>query len=257
MSDWEPQNYERFAAERRQPFVDLVSLCRPLPGGVAYDLGCGTGARTQELPDALGASTVIGVDTSTTMLERAAALSDPRLVFRQQDLRSFDAEPPPDLILSNAALHWVTDHRDVLRTWRSHLATGGQLAVQLPANFDHPTQRLLLATADEHRHWFAHGRPPTLISTNSLPPESYAEILFELGAAEQSVMLRVYPHVLAGTREVVAWLQGTTLRPYRDALEPDRFAAFVEAFTQKLIAEYGEPPQLLYTFKRILFWARF
>lgn len=257
MTDWDPQRYERFATERRQPFVDLVAMCDPVPEGVVYDLGCGTGARTKELPDSLGASHVIGVDTSTTMLQKAADLADPRLTFREEDLRSFTAEPRPDLILSNAALHWVTDHDDVLGKWRSRLGAGGQLAVQLPVNSDHPTQRLLAETGAAHRDWFGEDGPPSLISSNSCPPERYAEILHELGATEQVVFLKVYPHVLAGPREVVDWLQGTTLRPYRNALDPDHYDRFVEAYTERIIGEYGEPSELLYTFKRILFWARF
>lgn len=257
MTEWQPENYERFAAERRQPFVDLVAMCEPVPGGIVYDLGCGTGSRTRELPDTLGAAAVIGVDTSTKMLERAAGYTDPRLSFRNEDLRSFTAVPKPDLIVSNAALHWVADHPAVLQTWRSHLSPGGQLAVQLPINADHPTQRILSETALEHRDWFDDRTPPKLISTNSLPPEHYAEILYELGASGQTVLVRVYPHVLAGPRAVVQWLEGTTMRPYRNAIDSDRYPEFVQAYTQKLIAQYGDPVELLYTFKRILFWARF
>ena len=88
-------------------------------------------------------------------------------------------------------------------------------------------------------------------------PEDYAEIVFDLGATEQQVMLRVYPHVLAGVSDVVEWLQSTTLRPYRTALSDERYAEFVDAFTAKLSEHYGDPDRLLYTFKRILFWARF
>ena len=46
---WDPAQYDRFAAERRQPFFDLVSLLAPTPGGRAIDLGCGTGQLTAEL----------------------------------------------------------------------------------------------------------------------------------------------------------------------------------------------------------------
>ena len=257
MADWDPSRYERFAAERRQPFVDLVALCEPVPGGVIYDLGCGTGARTVELVDALGAATVIGVDSSTSMLERAGTLADDRVTFRHDDLRTFVPVPAPDLLFSNAALHWVTDHRQVLATWRSHLSPGGQLAVQIPVNADHPTQQLILATANEHLDWFPDGTPPALISTNSLRPEDYAQILFDLGAVDQHVVLRVYPHVLGGVDDVVEWLQSTTLRPYRTALSDERYASFLDAFRAELTAHYGTPERLLYTFKRILFWARF
>ena len=256
-SDWEPQRYERFAAERRLPFDDLVKLCRPTPDGVVYDLGCGTGSRTIDLPDALGAATVIGIDSSATMLDRTVNYDDPRVSFENADITGFNPENSPDLVFSNAALHWLTDHESVLAAWRSHLSPGGQLAVQIPVNLDHPTQQLITATAQDHLDWFGAAGPPQLISTNSLLPEQYAEILHSLGAAEQHVMLRVYPHVLDRTLDVVDWLESTTLRPYKKALDEATYSAFIEDFSSRLIDRYGDVEDFLYTFKRILFWAQF
>jgi len=257
MTDWEPLRYERFAAERRQPFDDLVALCHDVSGGTIYDLGCGAGSRTVDLPDALHAGHVAGIDTSASMLERSVSYDDPRLSFRQGDLRTFVPEHPADLILSNAALHCVSDHDQVLAAWRAHLSPGGQLAVQIPVNFDHPTQQLITATAADHLDWFDTDGPPGLISTNSLRPEQYSEILHQLGATEQTVMMRVYTHVLPRTLDVVEWLQGTTLRPYRTALSPIDYDRFVSDFCSRLIEHYGEVTDFLYTFKRILFRARF
>lgn len=256
-SDWEPQRYEKFAAERRLPFDDLVALCEPTPNGVVYDLGCGTGARTIDLPDALGAAAVIGIDTSATMLERADRYDDPRVRFRNADIAAFDPEHSPDLVFSNAALHWLTDHPTVLASWRRHLPPGGQLAVQIPVNFDHPTQQLITATAADHLEWFGPEGPPKLISSNSMLPEQYAEVLHSLGALDQRVMLRVYPHVLERTLDVVEWLEGTTLRPYKKALDEATYNTFIEDFSSRLVDRYGDVENFLYTFKRILFWARF
>src|SRR5919199_273814 len=52
------------------------------------------------------------------------------------------------VVLSNAALHWVPDHRAVLGRWRAALRPGGQLAVQVPANFDHPSHAVVAEVAD-------------------------------------------------------------------------------------------------------------
>lgn len=256
-NDWEPQRYEKFAAERRLPFDDLVAMCRPIPGGVAYDLGCGTGARTIDLPNVLDAAIVVGIDASATMLERTVSYDDPRLSFRNADISNFQPDHPPDLVLSNAALHWLTDHPAALASWRAHLSPGGQMAVQIPANFDHPTQQLIAATAADHLEWFGAEGPPNLISSNSMLPEEYAEVLHALGAVEQHVMLRVYPHVLDRTLEVVEWLETTTLRPYKKALDEAVYSAFIEDFSSRLFDRYGDVEDFLYTFKRILFWAQF
>lgn len=257
MTDWDTDTYERFAAERRQPFDDLVAACTPVPDGLVYDLGCGTGNRTVDLPDALGARLVIGVDTSVTMLERAYALEEPRVRFEVGDLRSFDPGEPVDLVLSNAALHWVDDHAAVLARWRSHLTDGGQLAVQVPANFDHPTQAILGEVAADHPDWFGPEGPPGLISTNGESPERYAEILHTLGASNQRVWLAVYAHELPDTLAVVDWLRATTLRPYRKALDDEQFQRLLEEYSARLLDHYGTVSPFLYTFKRILFHATF
>src|SRR5258707_590643 len=55
-AQWDPDQYERFKAERARPFWDLVALVQPCPGGRVVDLGCGTGELTKELHRFLGAS---------------------------------------------------------------------------------------------------------------------------------------------------------------------------------------------------------
>ena len=74
MSDgdpWDPGQYDRFKAERRQPFDDLVALCSPVPGGTAVDLGCGTGELTAVVHRSLELAETTGIDSSPAMLARA------------------------------------------------------------------------------------------------------------------------------------------------------------------------------------------
>jgi len=49
MTDWDPAQYERFKAQRSQPFWDLIDLVQPVRIERAVDLGCGTGELTDEL----------------------------------------------------------------------------------------------------------------------------------------------------------------------------------------------------------------
>src|SRR5687768_4848104 len=107
MDAWDPAQYDRFARERRQPWDDLLALCHAVPGGTVADLGCGTGRLTQELPDRLGARSVIGIDTSTTMLAEAGANARPGVRFEHGDLSRFQPPEPVDVIVANASLHWV------------------------------------------------------------------------------------------------------------------------------------------------------
>lgn len=265
--DWNPEVYEQFVDLRSRPFRDLVALALPggesLPdGGRVLDLGCGTGALTASLADLAPGAAVTGVDSSPAMLERCAAHAGPRVTFRAGDIGTFDEPDAYDLVLSNAALHWVDDHEATLARWARALRSGGRLAVQLPANWDHPSHTVAAAVAADP--YFAGrwstGRPPAGRGRYCLTPGRYAEVLDELGLVDQQVQLRVYPQPLASSAAVVDWVRGTLLVPYRSVLAPDDAEEFERRYAAALAAEIGGPTGVrapyFYAFERILFTAR-
>ena len=145
---WNPAQYERFRNERTQPFHDLVSLVEPLPGMRAIDLGCGTGELTRIMHDVLGCASTVGLDQSSAMLARTVGHASPDLTFVTGDIANLDPTLGPfDLIFSNAALHWLRDHGDLLPRLVSRLAPGGQIAVQVPANADHASHVIAASIA--------------------------------------------------------------------------------------------------------------
>src|SRR5207245_934461 len=107
---WDPAQYDRFHAERTQPFHDLLALVRPRPGMRVVDLGCGTGELTRHMHRQLQAQITLGVDSSAEMLAKSASFTDEGLRFQQGDVADFAAAGAFDLVLSNAALHWVPGH---------------------------------------------------------------------------------------------------------------------------------------------------
>ena len=255
-AQWDPDQYERFKAERARPFRDLVALVQPCPGGRIVDLGCGTGELTKELHHHLRASETVGIDSSPSMLERARPFAGDGVRFEQGDIATW--EPAPyDLVFSNAALHWVTDHRRLLARLTRALPAEGQLAVQVPANTDHPSHTVGMEVAGESPfvEALADDQPPDP-AKRVLAPEAYAELLDELGFAEQHVRLQVYVHHLASSADVVEWAKGTHLTFFRARLSDDLYDAYLERYRRRLLDVIGERRPYLYTFKRILFWGQ-
>ena len=99
-----------------------------------------------------------------------------------------------DLVLANASLHWVPDHAAVLARWAAALAPGGQLAVQVPANADHPSHLVAAEVAATEPFVSAMGGPPPPdpVAVNVLRPEQYATLLYDLGVTPTVVRLQVY-----------------------------------------------------------------
>jgi trans-aconitate 2-methyltransferase len=256
---WNPQQYDRFVAERSQPPRDLLAMVEPVPGGRAVDLGCGTGAYTVELHEHAEAATTLGLDTSAAMLTEAEGRATDGVTFLRADLRTAPDHGPFDVAYSSAVLHWVPDHDTVVRDLTGALNPGGQLAVTMPANFDHPSHTV--AAEVLRRTEFAEAGGAKLVTGpghHVNPPEHYAELLHRLGYEQQHVRLQVYGHTLESTAQVVEWTSGTLLTPVRSALanDPDRYERFVDQYRERLLAVLGEREPYFYPFKRILFWGR-
>lgn len=247
---WDPTQYARFAAERRQPFDDLLALVQPVPGGRAVDLGCGTGELTVDLHRHARTGTALGIDASPAMLASAPAAAG--ITFEHGDLRTWWAPVKVDIVAANAALQWVPDHEHLLGRLRDQLAPGGQLAIQVPWNVDHASHRVAAAVAAE----LLADPPPDPVAANVLAPERYAELLHELGFARQHVRLQVYGHVLDSTAAVVEWVQGTSLTRFKPVMTAEEYGAFVDRYRERLVAELGEVRPYFYAFKRILLWAK-
>lgn len=249
MSTWSPEQYERFKSERKQPFVDLVSLIEKRPRMRVVDLGCGTGELTRELHEHLGALETLGIDNSETMLLKAGSFGGEMLRFEQGDVEAFVTDQPYDLIFSNAALHWVPDHEQLFARLTRFLSADGQIAIQMPDNDDHPSHSVAARVAAQ----FGIEPRPGYV----LPAARYAELLHRLGYKQQHVHLRVYGHLLPSTDDVVEWVRGALLTHYEAALPADRYAEFLAAYREELHKVLGDERPFFYTYKRVFIWGSF
>ncbi len=250
---WSPGQYNRFATQRQQPFHDLLALIEPHPGMRIVDLGCGTGELTSMLHSHVHASETVGIDSSEQMLAKA-----PRnisgLRFEKQSIADFAGAQEWDLIFSNAALHWLPDHEAHFRRIAKGLRSGGQLAFQMPANFDHASHLSAAAVAQEEP--FRSELGGFVHAVNILSPASYSELLDEIGFEAQSVRLQVYGHRLASTRAVAEWTRGSLLTAYESRLSAESFASFLRRYEEELIGRLGEQAPYFFSFKRLLIWGR-
>lgn len=251
---WDPQQYERFKAERAQPFRDLLALVRRAPGLRVVDLGCGTGETTRTLHDTLGARETLGLDSSAAMLEGAAQYATDGLRFEQGDIATFAPAVPFDLIFSNAALHWLPGHGALLARLRDLLAPHGQLAVQVPHNDAHPSHLAAQEAAGEPE--FKRLLAGYLRRSPVLEPAQYSAWLHKLGFAEQHVRLQIHSHLLPSREEVVEWTKGTHLTDYQARLSPEAFARFVERYRALLLPQLEDARPFHFTFERLYLWAR-
>lgn len=236
-AQWDPAQYLRFGDERLRPARDLLARLPPRHYGRIADLGCGAGNVTRLLAEAYPDATLVGVDNSAAMLDSARA-ELPAARFVEADLAAWRPEAPLDLVFSNATLHWLPDHEQLLPRLLALLAPGGVLAVQVPDMEHHPLRRMIAEVAAE-APWRAPLRD--LPGSGSiLSPAAYYDLLAPL-VASLDLWVSEYMHVLEGEHPVLEWVKGAALRPVLTALEGAEREAFVAAYGARLKPHV--PPQ--------------
>jgi len=251
---WNPNQYEKFRAEREAPGLDLIAGIESgvFPRGI--DLGCGTGELTAQVQTALNIADMHGIDNSESMLVKARSLETPALHFDRQPIESFNAVAEYDLVFSNAALNWCEDHSQILSNIVNSLRISGQLAIQMPANHEYPTHRI----ADElgRTEPFLSALQREIRPTNVRSPAWYETTLNRLGISQHRVELKTYTHTLESREHVIEWVKGTLLTWYECRLSSEMFGRFIAEYRRRLFAELPDDSPFQYPFKRLFIWGR-
>ncbi|MFW3170171.1 trans-aconitate 2-methyltransferase [Geodermatophilus sp. CPCC 206100] len=238
---WDPAGYLRFGDERARPFTDLLARVGAGAPRVVVDLGCGEGALTASLAGRWPGAQVTGVDSSPEMLAAAATHAVPgRVRFLAGDVRDWRPAEPVDVLVSNAVLHWVPGHVDLLRRWAGALAPGGWLAVQVPGNWRAPTHRLL-AELCRSPQWADRLADAAPAEDAVLDPAGYLDVLTGAGLAADA-WETTYLHVLSGPDPVLGWVHSTVLRPALARLSAEEAAELTAAYGAALRTAYPPRP---------------
>jgi SAM-dependent methyltransferase len=132
------ESYDRWAADMTDDVPFYVELATEADGPVV-ELAVGTGRVAIPIAQAIG-RTVLGIDTSPTMLEHARKAGGDLLDLRLADMRDLELEEPAALVYcpARSLLHVPTwaDRRRVFERVTASLMPGGRFAWNVFA-FDH------------------------------------------------------------------------------------------------------------------------
>lgn len=236
MADWNPENYLRHADERSRPFADLLARVPGSPRTI-IDLGCGPGHLTRLLRHRWPGAEVVGVDSSPAMIDRARR-EDPDGTYQLADLRGFEPPAPLDLVLSNATLQWVPEHRTLLPRLTSMVAPGGSFAFSVPGNHDAPSHTILREVAAREPY---RDLTTSVARPSAFDPEQYLDDLAHPGWSVDA-WETTYLHVLQGEDPVFTWIAATGARPVLDALPAPLRDDFTTDLQEALRAAYPARP---------------
>jgi trans-aconitate 2-methyltransferase len=250
MPEWDATQYLKFGSERMRPAVDLIGrISRQAPKTIV-DLGCGAGNVTRILAERWPNAEVIGVDSSSQMLEKAKSGASAAIRWIEADFAEWRPEKPVDLVFSNAALHWYGDHETLFPALLSYVSHDGVLAIQMPRNHSAPA---LTAIYDIARDGPWVDRLEPLLRTSPVAsPDSYYSI-FSSYEAQIDIWETIYYQVLSGPDPVVEFSKGTVLRPLIAALNEVEAGQFLDRYAARMKDAYppGGDGNTIYPFRRL------
>jgi len=251
-TSWDPEQYRLYSDHRFRPAVELAQRIPGEAPRTIYDLGCGTGNVTRLLAARWPDARVVGMDHSPEML--AIASRTPSTIrWVEADLNLWEPEPnaPPDLLFSNATLHWVADHERLFPKLLGWLAFGGCLAVQMPRSWGLPSHRIMRETLADTGLGSAELRQ-SLEKDPVGEPLTYHRIVSGL-ATHIDIWETEYLQLLEGPDPVLEWVKGTGLRPILLALSDAERKEFLDEYARRLRVAYpaAADGRTLYPFRRL------
>jgi trans-aconitate 2-methyltransferase len=234
-SSWDPTQYLRYSGERLRPALDLLAHIPAEAPRRVVDLGCGPGNVTALLKRRWPGAEVTGVDGSGPMLAKAREAA-PDCRFVAADIGAWTPAEAPDVIYSNAALHWLGGHEVLFPRLLSLLPRWGVLAVQMPAMHAEPLRTLQHEVA-ANGPWAEH-LVDAAAARAILGPGEYWDLL-KPHAAALDLWQTIYLHALTGEDAVVQWAMGSSLRPFVDKLPAELKDEFVRRYADAVRPVYS------------------
>jgi trans-aconitate methyltransferase len=237
---WDAADYARNSAAQQLWAFELIEKLELSGSESVLDLGCGDGKITAEIARRLPHGRALGVDSSEDMIRLAREAfpsSDHRnLGFQLGDARFLDFEREFDLVFSNAALHWVKDHRPVLIGVVRSLKPGGRILLQMGGRGNgsevFEVAREMIGTG-EWGHWFEGFEFPWAFYDT----QEYGRLCAAAGLRVRRIELLPRIMIQKGSEGLAGWIR-TTWMPYTKRVPADRREAFVQEASRRYIQRH-------------------
>lgn len=227
---WNSNLYLKFANERKQPCLDLLSRVDGEFSKI-LDLGCGPGNSTENLLKKFGKATVTGFDADDNMLENAKKrLPEVEFIkgFAPDDFDKLNGRF--DLVFSNACIHWIENQEALIKSVYSLLNDGGVFAVQIPLTGEAVFYKSLYRLVDEK--W------PRLRAVRNFHNLDAAGYYNALSCFDDVRVWRTDYYHTVKREDVLEWYKGSGLRPYLDVLREGEKVEFLNDLQNVINKEY-------------------
>jgi len=244
MSDykWDADDYEKHSKSQQLWARELIQKLNISGDESILDIGCGDGKVTAEIASLLNSGRITGIDSSPEMISLAKSnfpgTINKNIHFGIMDASSMSFTNEFDIVFSNAVLHWIQDHRPVLKGIFSSLKKGGTALLQMGGQGNAEGILAVLDDLIQTKEWCEHFRgfefPYAFYS-----PEEYKKWIQQIGFKEHHTVLVPKDMIHQGRDGLEGWIRSTWL-PYTQRINERNRNKFIEQIAAAYIKK--DPP---------------
>ncbi len=236
---WNPADYARNSQGQERWAKELIALLALKPNETVLDVGCGDGRNTAAIARLVSGGRVVGVDRSPEMVGFAQghfpSAQFPNLSFSEADASALPFDSEFDVIYSNAALHWVLDHRPVLAGIARSLKAGGRCVLQMGGEGNGDRVIAAMEACLEDPQWRAQWRSRES-HYGFHGPEKYIDWIGAAGLQPDSVELIEKDMIHENREAFTGWLR-TAWHPYTTRVAEPLREQFIDAVTVRYLRD--------------------
>ncbi|MCU0860997.1 MAG: methyltransferase domain-containing protein [Methanomassiliicoccales archaeon] len=248
---FDAERYRAWSRPQREWGERLISSLHLQGDERVLDIGCGEGTLTARIASLVPKGSVLGMDASSSMVGLAKGLEASNLEFVVMDASRMGFEGEFDLVFSNAALHWVLDHRDLLARVCHALRPGGRSRLNF-AGEGNCSNLFRVEREEMASEEFAVSFEGFVWPWFMPRPEDHRRMLSEAGFTDIQVEGQVADRHFT-TEELVNWIDHPSIVPLLEWIgDPAMSQRFRDRVVHRMVEETRTPDGRHFeTFRRV------
>ena len=237
--EFDGEKYQKASKHQQEWGNSLISELSLNGNEAILDLGCGDGRTTAQLAKLVPNGKVVGIDASIGMIETAMQRAGDNLTFIQLDINNLDYHNTFDIIFSNAALHWIKDHKTLLANSYSALRDNGILLWDFAENGN---------CSEKYKQYFYNFEWPWYMPDK----DDYIKLISDSGFNRYTVTEVNRDRYFKNTDEMIKWIDQPSIVPFISILPEDIKKEFRRDVIHSMIKKTLQPDGTCFeTFRRI------
>lgn len=255
--EFDGEKYKKASDHQKEWGCKLITEFKFKGTESILDLGCGDGAITAKIAEQLPNGHVVGIDSSKGMIETAINNHKSKnLEFKLMDINSIDYRADFDIIISNAALHWVKDHEKLLSNVNSALKDNGTVRFNFAANGNCSNFFLVIqeiTNLPKYKSYFSSFVWPWYMPEI----EDYKHLSEQFSFAEIKIWGENADRSFSDAEAMIRWIDQPSIVPFIKCVDEKDKKDFRDSVVNEMIKNTSQPDGTCFeTFRRINFWAK-